>query len=395
MKKTILLMCIAFQCVFAQNDVVNQVLVLNEGRYDYETGEITTPVTIGSYDPITTDYSVVDTIDGARFASDILIDGDYLYVAADTQLLKYDLNTYELLATQAVSGVRNLAIFDGKIFASRGDYDSQTYLPILFNSYLQIFNTSDLSFYMELDTITGPKWSTQNMVINDNNLFVAINNGFEWGNEKSLIGVIDLSTLNYQEEIDLGADGTNPDNLMIDDDYIYTVNNKNWSGASFSKIDLSTLTASTINVSNMSTGCGTSCLRGDKINFQISMDSVLLEWDPITFSSEGNALGVNQNFYELAHDEVNDLLYTSSTDYVSYGKVHIYDADNNLVSEFDCGVSPGTIVFDVRSTTSIHDYEMGQNTDNMLFDIFGRKLKTLDSQPKGIYIDSGKKVFRQ
>jgi hypothetical protein len=145
----------------------------------------------------------------------------------------------------------------------------------------------------------------------------------------------------------------------------------------------------------MSTGCGTSCLRGDKINFQISMDSVLLEWDPITFTSEGNALGVNQNFYELAHDEVNDLLYTSSTDYVSYGKVHIYDADNNLVSEFDCGVSPGTIVFDVRSTTSIHDYEMGQNTDNMLFDIFGRKLKTLDSQPKGIYIDSGKKVFRQ
>ena len=388
-------MCIAFQCVFAQNDVVNQVLVLNEGRYDYETGEITTPVTIGSYDPITTDYSVVDTIDGARFASDILIDGDYLYVAADTQLLKYDLNTYELFATQAVSGVRNLAIFDGKIFASRGDYDSQTYLPILFNSYLQIFNTSDLSFYMELDTITGPKWSTQNMVINDNNLFVAINNGFELGNEKSLIGVIDLSTLNYQEEIDLGADGTNPDNLMIDDDYIYTVNNKNWSGASFSKIDLSTLTASTINVSNMSTGCGTSCLRGDKINFQISMDSVLLEWDPITFTSEGNALGVNQNFYELAHDEVNDLLYTSSTDYVSYGKVHIYDADNNLVSEFDCGVSPGTIVFDVRSTTSIQDYEMGQNTDNMLFDIFGRKLKTLDSQPKGIYIDSGKKVFRQ
>jgi hypothetical protein len=69
MKKTILLMCIAFQCVFAQNDVVNQVLVLNEGRYDYETGEITTPVTIGSYDPITTDYSVVDTIDGARYAN--------------------------------------------------------------------------------------------------------------------------------------------------------------------------------------------------------------------------------------------------------------------------------------------------------------------------------------
>ena len=87
---------------------MNQALVLNEGRFDYQTGEIAIPVTIGTYDPITTNYSIVDTIEGARFASDMLIDGDYFYVAADTQLLKYDLNTYELIATQAVSGVRNI-----------------------------------------------------------------------------------------------------------------------------------------------------------------------------------------------------------------------------------------------------------------------------------------------
>ena len=55
---------------------------------------------------------------------------------------------------------------------------------------------------------------------------------------------------------------------------IFNCNNKNWSGASFSKVDLSTHSSTTINVSDVSTGCGTSCLRGDKINFQISMDSV-------------------------------------------------------------------------------------------------------------------------
>ena len=371
MKKVVLVLCLIYQGVMAQN-VVNQVLLLNEGRFDYTTGEIETPVTIGSYDPFTSIYSVVDTIEGARFASDMLIDGDYFYVAADTQLLKYDLNTYELLASQSVTGVRNILIVNDNLFVSRGEYG------VSFDSYFQIYSKSDLTFISELDTTEGPKWTTQNMVHTDNKLYVAINNGFEWGNEKSLIGVLDLSTLSYLEEIDLGSDATNPDNMMITDDYIFTVNNKNWSGASFSKVDLSTNSSTTINVSDVSTGCGTSCLRGDKINFQISMDSVLLEWDPATLLSSGNPLGINQNFYELAYDEVNNYLYASETDYSTYGKVHIYDADNNLVSEFDCGVSPGTIVFDVRNTTSIVDYSFNQTQDDV-FDLFGRKINQIEA----------------
>ena len=388
MKKVVFVLCLIYQGVMAQN-VVNQVLLLNEGRFDYATGEIETPVTIGSYDPLTSIYSVVDTIEGARFASDMLIDGDYFYVAADTQLLKYDLNTYELLASQSVTGVRNILIVNDNLFVSRGEYG------VSFDSYFQIYSKSDLTFISELDTTEGPKWTTQNMVHTDNKLYVAINNGFEWGNEKSLIGVLDLSTLSYLEEIDLGSDATNPDNMMITDDYIFTVNNKNWSGASFSKVDLSTHSSTTINVSDVSTGCGTSCLRGDKINFQISMDSVLLEWDPATLLSSGNPLGINQNFYELAYDEVNNYLYASETDYSTYGKVHIYDADNNLVSEFDCGVSPGTIVFDVRNTTSIVDYSFNQTQDDVIFDLFGRKINQIENQPKGVYIRSGKKIFRQ
>ena len=36
------------------------------------------------------------------------------------------------------------------------------------------------------------------------------------------------------------------------------------------------------------------------------------------------------------------IIYTSKQTILPW-KVHIYDVNNNLVSEFDCGVSPGTI----------------------------------------------------
>jgi hypothetical protein len=130
--------------VFAQ-DYVHQVFVLNEGYFDYSLNQSIEPVTIGTYNPSTQTYLTGDTIDGARFASDLVIDNDYFYVAADNMLYKYDKNNYNLMASQQIDGIRNLAIWNDKIIISRGDYDNTTFLPIFFNSYLQIYNSSDLN----------------------------------------------------------------------------------------------------------------------------------------------------------------------------------------------------------------------------------------------------------
>ena len=177
MKKLLFLLLIGTQGLSAQ-DYVNQVLVLNEGKF----GQNEFPVTLGSYDPTSQNYEVVDTIEGARFASDMVIDGDNIFVMADTLLLKYDLNSFEVLSTQTVVGGRNIAVVDDKLFITRGEYG------VDFSSYLKVFSKSDLEFVSELDTLNGPKWTTQNMVVHDGKLYVAINNGFNWGQEKSLIG---------------------------------------------------------------------------------------------------------------------------------------------------------------------------------------------------------------
>ena len=91
MKKNLLIFILfTFTHVLSQN-YIEQVLILNEGYFDYyDTQEIIEPVTIGSYDIDSNNYTEVAIIDGARFASDLIINGNNFYVAADNKILKFD-----------------------------------------------------------------------------------------------------------------------------------------------------------------------------------------------------------------------------------------------------------------------------------------------------------------
>ena len=92
--------------------------------------------------------------------------------------------------------------------------------------------------------------------------------------------------------------------------------------------------------------------------------------------------------------QVNNYLYTSSTDWFSYGIINIYDSNNMSVGLFSCGVSPGTIAFDIRSTTvGITNITSENMLEGTIYDMFGRKLNSLEDQPEGIYLLDGKKVY--
>jgi hypothetical protein len=262
-----------------------------------------------------------------------------------------DLNTHQEVASVSCPGVRNLGIYQNKLVATRGEYQ------ITYNSYLHVYDASNLTLIQAIDTVAGPKWAAQNIVMDGATAYIAVNNGYEWGNEKGIVGKLDVSTLTYGNEIDLGVDGTNPDNLMKSGDFLYTVNNKDWSGASVSKIALLNPSAETVNLASAGTGCGTSALVDENIVYQVSGETTLNVFNYAAMNNVGPVAGIDLSFYELAFDEVNNLLYASSTDFSTYGKVYIYDSNNDEVSNFNVGVSPGTIVFDVRASVGIDELE--------------------------------------
>jgi len=372
MKKILLVFCLFTFLVCSQDN--ENLLILNEGYFDFTNQEIIHPVSIGVYDTEAQSYEEVVEIVGVRFASDMIVDEDVLYVAADNKILKYQIGSFELLNEIEVQGARNLLIHNNNLFVSRGDYDYNTYLPIIFDSYLHVYDKNNLTLITQFDVENGPAWSTQNLVAKDDMVYVAINNGFEWNNEKGLVGVIDANNLTYTNEFDLGENGTNPDNMVLKGDYLLTVNNKNWSGSSVSRINMNTNEVVTEDLADLSTGCGTSALRGDFLNYQVSQGSATHKYDYENMETVGVEEGMNLNFYEIIEGSDN-LFYASSTDFFSYGEVYVFNQNNEIVNSFSTGVSPGTFAF----------YSMpGLNNDNLInslnkslmysFDLLGRKI---------------------
>ena len=336
-----------FFTLFSQN-YLHQVLILNEGYFDYQTGVQGVPVTVGSYNPATQSYQQVSSISGMRFASDLIIEGNVYYVAADSKILKYDLNSHAQLAEVNCPGVRNLAFYQGKLVATRGEYLTT------YSSYLHVYDANNLNLITAIDTVQGPKWATQNIVLDGSKAYIAVNNGYDLGNEKGILGILELSNLTYGNELDLGQDGKNPDNLIKYGNYLFTVNNKDWSGASVSKVALDFSSNATVNLV-AATGCGTSALRDDKLIYQISMQSDLNAFDIGLMNNVGPLAGHQTNYYDLAQEPISQHLYCSETDFLSYGKVRIFDQNNTELSQFFAGVAPGTIAFDVRPLAGMNE----------------------------------------
>jgi len=348
MKKiyTILGLVMLSQLTLAQNKI-HSVLILNEGRYDYVNQTQTIPVSIGKYDPTSMSYEKLRDIDGVRFASDLLIEGDYILIAADTALIKLDRYNYQELGRQKVEGIRKLAVLNDQIFVTRGEY------LVNFDSYLQIFDLNDLSLINSLDTNNGPKYASEGLAVSNGKLFVAVNNAFDFGNELGFVGIYDPVTSSYGNEIQLPNNATNPDNIMVDGSTIYTLNNHSFDKSSISMINGSN--ASTSYLANVSAGCGTSALHEGKVLYQEMMEQTLYGFDPAQ-SQVNDSFNLDLNFYGLAVDPIDYKVYATTTDFVSNGALLVYDNWNRLDS-ISIGVSAGNIAFDVRDVSSVESID--------------------------------------
>lgn len=333
----------------AQQVQLKQVIILNEGPMGG-------PVTIGSYNPATKNYSQFDII-SARFATDVIVENGFIYVAADSLLIKYDADTKQKLDEQTVPGIRELSIWNDQVLVTRGEING---LP----SYFQSYDKYSLGLIYELPAVSDD--AAEVKVIGDT-AYVAVN-GFGYVGK---LAVVDLVYQTLNREIDLGPDGLNPENVEIGKNgKIITVNSLDWSNISVTKYDVNTSNFQSIKL-GAGGGCGASSLshlgslyfqQGDNFNGTTeTLEKNLGVYDAQASLGFWDTLMINKQIYGMAVDSVTGRIYVSETDFFSFGKVFLFDFYGTVTDSFDVGVSPGTIAMDVRTLVGVGGNEIKDN----------------------------------
>ncbi|MCH8904417.1 MAG: T9SS type A sorting domain-containing protein [Bacteroidetes bacterium] len=155
------------------------------------------------------------------------------------------------------------------------------------------------------------------------------------------------------KDIDLGPDGINPDNVMVDGSNVYTLNNKNWNGSSVSGYSNATGMVTTTNLPVV-LGCGTSVFADGNVYYQESFDNRLVRFQ-VSSKKTIDTLNINRNLYGMGVDVLNSKLYCSETDYTSFGMVVVYSYTGVVQDVFLTGVSPGNFAFDIRTPSDVND----------------------------------------
>lgn len=326
---------------------VHRVLVLNEGYFDYfGGGGQLVPVTLGSYDPATSTYQTVATLTGPRFGSDVMVDGSSIYVAADNKVLRYDADSYALLGEVDIAGVRKLAVWNDQLLLTRGELGG-------LDHYFEVRDKIDLSLIYSLSPDDGLAFSAEDVLVVGDIAYLAVGNAFDFANLQGRIGVVDLNTQTYMEEVDLGPEGRNPERLIDYEGAIFAFNNKDFTGSSISKISTGGTLEYTTNVAENS-GCAASTRVGNTIYYMEYDQNELARFD-LNSGLVVDTLSGSPAVYGLIEDATTGVLYATTTDFFSSGDLHVLDPQGQVLSTVPVGVSPGNLALDIRTTTGVEE----------------------------------------
>lgn len=297
--------------------------------YVFTPGNI---ATVASYDLNTGAYQVFDSIP-ARFVQDVLIQGNSAYVAADSMIVRYNIDSYTEEASVVAPGVRKLAYWDGKIVATMGfgaNFD-----------FVRIFDGSSLA---QLSAISGLSGECEGISIWGDTAIVAVPIGFGAPNAK--IAVVDLSVNALRTEVDLDSNGRGIERL-------YAANGKVWAFSPIgyfnpycylTEFDPTSLAFTQHRVDYAGFGSvgvynGAYYVRRSTGLFSFDLTNTVV-LDSLAFSAHGYAGGV-------VNTQNGDFLLTES-DYFSYGNAYRYGQSGALLDSLAVGVSPEALAIDYR-----------------------------------------------
>ena len=314
----------------------NELWVLNE-----------TPPSLGRVDLTSFAYQEVLSFEDAGFATDLEIQDDAAVVVLENRVVKVDLMSGQIVADTELLGAQEAALLeDGTVVVTRGGLDD-AWQPLNLTSHLVWLDGDDLGLEGELLPTEGPTLPSQEIVVVDGKVYIAVNNGWAFGQEVGRLGCWDVEQDTYSEW-DLGEGAENPVALHVLGGDLFTVNNGDWSGTSVTRASLGDLSSTTtVALDGVSVGCNASAFVDTKLAVQISGENGLRLLDgPSMVWEEGAVLNADApSAYSLITHPTYGWTCAGVTDYVTFGEIQIRTAEGEWLATVPVGVSPGSLAW--------------------------------------------------
>ncbi len=320
-----------------------QLIIANGGDF----ADTTDAATVAAWNLVTGSYFIFDTIEVSS-VQDVLVDGQYAYVAADGMILKYNIDTYTRMSSVPAPGVRSITTAPNQaaLVAACG-------FPVN-SDYVRIFNQSDLSEVAAVQNISG---QCEGVVVVNDTAYVTVPGGF--GSTTGKVALINLNNSTLITEINLDSLGESVTDIFFrpGDSMLYTLSSLSFGSTTgvISQIPLGARTAISTTVPYPIGFNGATTLVGNTLYgmFDGAFNSVEIEGsNPYALS---NTPMIPGPWAGSAMDTQNIEFYLSATDYSTWGSIYRYNSSGILIDSVAVGVSPEAFDVDGRLATGSSD----------------------------------------
>lgn len=307
---------------------VNQIVVGNGGIYNNDTDH----VMITGVDPETYASTHIGEV-VKESMQDLIVVGDYAYVAAEDSLVKFNLKT----------NTKEVAIYHGYL-SSLYHANDMIYVSLRSDAngapadgkYLKAFDI-DLNLVYEAEGISS---DAAGMLMFGDSLYIAVSG--DWTATEGKLAVAN-SDLSFVREMNLGTDAVGIIDLFEGDNTIYSVNKSPY-GATTGSISTYDVTSSTWTTQILENVVGKGVEKvGDLL--YVGLDYGVGSYDLSTSSVINNQIIADPgstsyiNIAAAIFDEINERFYVTITDYFALGEGTVYDIDGTELGNFDASVS--------------------------------------------------------
>ncbi len=323
--------CFGLMSSNLQAQVHPQVIVANGGVFGPSN-----VVKIGSWDLLTRQYTVFDSFP-ANSVQDVTVHDRRVYIAADSVLVCYDLDSYQRLAFATVRGVRQTKVYNNYLLVTKG------YGAVGDN--FEVRDADDLSLLFSVPGISGECEGVTNY---GDTAFIAVPQGF--GATTGKIAVVSLTSQQLVREIDLDTNGRVITDIFASLGKVYAINQIDY----FSPYSIvSTYDIATANLQHdrvdLPAAAGIGIFHTNKL--YAGFGAGIGGWDLNTQTLTDTNIVVGQ-FAAIDYNEVHQRFYGTKTDYFTYGKLYEFNASGVMLDSIDVGISPEAIAVDYYAVVS-------------------------------------------